>query len=241
MKYKKTELEYLYDQKFSTGYKFKLQGNDLFMPRIDLLIELCKNKRVLHFGCTDHLGEIDQKIEDNTWLHKLLCENALSCVGVDINKESVEYVQSLGYKDIYCVNLLDEDSKDIFFHSIKDKEFDFILMGEIIEHLDDPVLFLSELKKSLGGKVNKLIVTAPNAFFYLNFKNVFKGIESINTDHKYWYTPFTLAKNFARAGVEIDEIYLASSSSKRRNKLIAWFYKRFYLFRDTVIAVGKLK
>lgn len=60
--------------------------------------------------------------------------------------------------------------------------------------------FLKSLKKGLGNNARELIVTAPNAIRWEKFKNLRKGIECINSDHRYWFTPYTLAKIVLETG-----------------------------------------
>ena len=49
----------------------------------------------------------------------------------------------------------------------------------------------------------ELIITVPNALKKTNRKNG-THFELINTDHRFWFTPYTLAKNLTTAGFKIN-------------------------------------
>jgi hypothetical protein len=84
--------------------------------------------------------------------------------------------------------------------------------------------------------VSRLIVTVPNATILHQMLNVRKGIELINTDHRYWFTPFTLGKVGTRAGFKIEEFgycqnYMPGTFFK--NMLV----KRYPMLRDSVVMI----
>lgn len=158
--------------------------------RISKILEITKNKRVIHVGCADHLPLIDEKIRTRKWLHGLLIENSEHCIGVDIDKKAVDYITNkLGIKDVYCFNILNDNL------ILQDNlHWDYMILGEIIEHVDNPVAFLQALQKRYVGKIDKILITAPNVFNNLTIKSIKNNIENINTDHRYWFSPFTLMK-----------------------------------------------
>ena len=125
--------------------------------RLERLLALAKGKRVLHIGCCDHIGLIDEKIAKRTWLHGLLLESAEECLGIDIDSEAVDYVKSLGYGGVYCCDILED-----FPEELKGHHFDLVILGEIVEHLDSPVEFLRALHSCFDYNY-ELIVTVPNA------------------------------------------------------------------------------
>jgi len=89
------------------------------------------------------------------------------------------------------------------------KTFDYLLLGEILEHFDNPVDFLTALrKKHFPQGVRRMIVTVPNALRERNHKYAENDQERINSDHMYWFSPFPIAKVLTVAGYEIDDIYL---------------------------------
>ena len=81
----------------------------------------------------------------------------------------------------------------------------WIVCGEVIEHLSNPGYFLSRLKHQYGGV--PMIITVPNAFTDVGRKTLDKGIENVNRDHVAWYSYTTLKTLLTRAGYTIRELY----------------------------------
>lgn len=238
MNFNNEEQQYLNGGKFSNGYRFKVaKKNQPNKKRVDFLIDYVKNKSVLHIGFTDHKPLIEQKIENNEWLHKLLIDSASRCVGIDINVESVDYVKNdLGIEDVFSLDI----TKDSLPEQIEKVVFDVVILGEVLEHVDNPVHFLSEINLKLRKQAKELIITVPNAFDLTNLLEIRNGIEYINTDHRYWFTPFTLLKVLSRAKFLTNNfIYLQSwmpgSIWKR------FLIKRFPMLRETLVSVSSFK
>ena len=200
MFYTKTDLSYLYGQNFTNAYHFQLVQNEN-CSRIDTLVELCKGKRIIHFGCCDHIPLIEKKIRENTWLQKILCENCESVVGIDIDSNAVNYVLDNNFsKNIFCVNILETPAKITEILNEFDS-FDYILCGEILEHTENPVLFLQKMKEVFSPYCNKIIITVPNALS-IHSKFYSSKFECINSDHKFWFTPYTISKVMTMADIE---------------------------------------
>ena len=101
---------YISGSQFTDSLKVDLSSPQLDIKRNDLLLQLCKDKRVIHLGFTDHLPLIEQRIKQGCWLHGLLDNICSECYGIDIDQEAVSYVQNkLGYKNTCCANILEED------------------------------------------------------------------------------------------------------------------------------------
>ena len=113
-------------------------------------------------------------------------------------------------------------------------------MGEIVEHLNDPVSFLKTLKEKFKDKVDRIVVTCPNAMFYKNIIDFAQKRERINTDHRYWFTPYTISKVMQCADIEVEEFSFATSNLKKRNPLLRLFYKLFSAMRETIVCVARL-
>ena len=170
---------------------------DKAISRIEALLSLARGKRVLHIGCCDHIDLIDKKIKNQTWLHGLLTKVAKECYGIDIDPIAIEHVKKLGYYDVYNCDLLYS-----FPTQLQKKNFDVVILGEILEHLDSPVAFLKKLYSYIKSDY-ELVLTVPNAFFLENFINVLGGFERINSDHRAWYTAYTISKVLSLGGYDV--------------------------------------
>lgn len=51
-------------------------------------------------------------------------------------------------------------------------------------------------------------MTVPNALSKINFELAQKNIECINTDHKYWFTPYTTIKVLNEAGYKLEQLIM---------------------------------
>jgi hypothetical protein len=87
--------EFLADRKFDEGLQVRLNFDRERKTRIRKITELSTGKRLIHVGCVDHMPIIEEKIRNNTWLHKLVTEAASECIGVDINKEGIEFMHKI--------------------------------------------------------------------------------------------------------------------------------------------------
>jgi len=211
--------KYLTGQVFSNYMKFKFVRKTIIPKRVDLIEQLLKNKVVLHFGCCDHANLIEEKMKSNTHLQVKIAEIATKCIGVDNNQEALDKLKSLNIKDCYYYDLY-ESSDPV----IENETYDCVLLGEILEHIADPVAFLQKIHtKFIHAK--EIIITVPNAFSSRNFHNIKKGVEEINTDHKYWFTPYTVSKVATEAGFKMESIYFVDRSRLNiPDKIVKWFY-----------------
>lgn len=197
MKFEPEIIKHLNGELFSAGLDIPF-SNEKYpnQTRIEKILQITKNKSVVHVGCADHLPLIETKIKNKKWLHGLLLENTAQCIGVDNNEEAVNYINNkLGIKDAYCFDITTDNI------SILDNSYwDYMILGEIIEHIDNPVAFLTKIREKYTGKVDKILVTAPNVFNLLTINDIRNNIENINTDHRYWFSPYTLTKVLIRSG-----------------------------------------
>lgn len=240
MLFEKNILEYLEGKTFSNGGVITLrESNTHKLNRDDYLIELVKDKTILHLGFLDHLPLIDDKIKNKNWLHNKLVESSKLCVGIDINEEGIKYLENK-YKmnDIYCIDIVNDNLPN----DIANIKFDYLLIPDVIEHISNPQQFLFSIKEKLKDSVKEVVVTTPNAFRWNNFINTFKNSECINTDHRFWFTPYTLSKIMYDSKYEVEKIdYLEHGRLSRREIIKKMILKKYPAFRDTLVLVGLFK
>ena len=213
---------YLTGELFSNGEKFHFEKRTYIPDRIDLLERMLKNKVVLHFGCCDHENLIEEKIRNNTHLHVNISKIAKKCVGIDNNLAALNKIKSLNIDNCFYYNVSETNDP-----ILENEVYDYVLLGEILEHVSDPVFFLKTIHEKFV-KAKGIIITVPNAFSSRNFYNIKRGIEQINTDHKYWFTPFTISKVVTEANFKLDSIYFVDRS---RLSLVDEIIKYFYLLQ----------
>jgi hypothetical protein len=232
MDFTKEVKEFLSGAKFSNGAYISIKQDNKISDRISYLVSLARNSSVIHLGFADHIPLIDEKIKKGIWLHKCLTDVARECIGVDIDSEAVDVLTNkLNIKDLYQHDVIN----DAPLPRITNGKWDYFIIGEVLEHIDNPVLFLSEIRKKYGSYVKRFVITVPNAWDYDNLKNLLNSVECINTDHRYWFTPFTLSKVCVRAGFNIEQCNFVSGSMPGRKR--GFIYKRFPFLQSGVVAV----
>ena len=245
MKIEPDILKYLKGDAFQTSLTVDIGKTHYnVISREKVITEIIKNKDVIHIGCSDHIQVINEKIRNNIWLHKLISENAKSCIGIDIDKESIEFIKNkLGYKNVYQGDILTDVCEKIMIN-----KWDYAVFGEIIEHLDDPVNFLKVFKTKYGKNVSKFIITVPSIYNKRQFANMMNFREVINSNHRYWFTPYTITKILVSAGYNPEKISYSNLQSlnirdlmKRKIKKIAGIEVKypFYYF-NTIIISGNI-
>lgn len=231
---------YLNGTDFSTSHSFTKENMSMDSGggRIEEIVKIISNKKVVHLGCCDHLPVIEPKRESHTWLHDIVIENTDETIGFDISKEAVEYVsQHLGIDNVFCLDISHDIEDTITILKENGSAYDYILAGEIVEHLDNPVMFLKSIKDNYNGFIRNIILSVPNGFCLSNFKNSFHNIEKINTDHRYWFTPFTISKILCKAGITTEKIVMCDyvSTTERLLKKMGRI-----MYGNTILVIGRL-
>lgn len=237
-------LDYLYGKKFSNSLSIQYSYYGPIPNRVSFIRDIVKDKQVIHLGCLDHLPLIDSKIARHQWLHKEITESASSCIGIDIDKEVHEYVKTKYGFD----NILLGDFTKIKFPEIISQQWDYAVLGELLEHIDNPVAYLSDIRNNYTDCIKKIIISVPNAWTQASLKNARKSKEVINSDHRYWFTPYTLAKVILRAGMKLDEIYFTnrvplSYLELAQNKVASLFNKTpnyNFTYASSIVGVAYL-
>ncbi len=227
--------EYLYDQKFSSDLQVLYNVQKKVTVKMDYIKKFIQDKKVIDIGFADHYNLIETRLKYNEWVHHSFRNWATKIVGVDIDPKAINYVkEKFNYTDVYCHDITDAN----LLQPIIDDQWDYIILSEVLEHIPDPAFFLRRVRENYGTHVNKMIITVPNAFGLITLRSVFNRVERINSDHKFWFSPYTLAKVVIAAGLEIEEFTLCNSYYK----LSFWeriLVKRSPLFHHTLAMVVK--
>lgn len=136
--------------------------------RLELFKNICLNKKVLHFGCTDW-----PIFNPNNNLHIELSKftNLLHGFDIDVNgiKNLRNYVNQEYFSD---------------FKEIPDIQYDVCLIPETIEHVDNVKSFLENVSLI---KADTFVITAPNCFskehISRNFYRKKQFVELVHPDH----------------------------------------------------------
>jgi hypothetical protein len=189
---------FLAGRTFSNSGEFRV-GRAPLLYRDALISDLCKGKVVMHLGCADHLELIQGKRANGTYLHDQLTAVSARVVGVDTNADALEEMRRAGIDDLYQPEDLPADI-----------EFDLVVAPDVIEHVGNVEDFL----RYAGSFGCPVLVTTPNALRMSN-RTRFRS-ELVNTDHRYWFSPYTLARSLVAAGFRVDEFYYTGGFARRK-------------------------
>jgi 2-polyprenyl-3-methyl-5-hydroxy-6-metoxy-1,4-benzoquinol methylase len=207
--------EFLSGKKLDVARRFRNLSVNTIVDRIEYLRKRCVGKKVLHVGCLDHPNIILSKMSRKTWLHGIILEASEYCIGIDIDPTAYEIVsKELNVENIRLLDLA-KPLKDKDFSCLRAVRWDIILCPEVLEHITNHQQFLQNLYR-LSHCGTTLIITGPNAFHFANFINTLRGFEAVNSDHKYWFTFYTLSRMLATHGWEPRRLAYYHSSEERK-------------------------
>lgn len=164
------------------------------------------NKKVLDVGCCDG------------YIGCLLKEKNNKLVGIEANEENAQRA-----KECYEEVIIGDVESVLTQDKIKEN-FDVILYSEILEHLKNPNLILSEHKKLLN-KDGFIVAVIPNVAFYSNrlsllFGNwCYKESGILDKTHLKFYTLKTAKELIRNAGYEITDVEILFHKKKNFNLL----------------------
>ncbi|MEE4240128.1 MAG: hypothetical protein V2I36_01585 [Desulfopila sp.] len=212
----------------------------VYRTQIDILCDIAAGKNVIHLGCVDHnIETITHKIKRKKWLHSRLCQHAARCHGVDIQEEGIRYIQeTLGYKDTSCNDIFSDNFADI----IAADNWDYLLIPEVLEHIEAPTSFLRAIARKYRNSFSKLVLTVPNGLSQDNYRLARQGTETINSDHRFWFSPYTAAKTIIAAGFDLEKILMCrhgtiSWRAWRRNR----FFRKHPLLRNDILCLASFQ
>jgi SAM-dependent methyltransferase len=171
------------------------------VQRTDVILEECRGKKVLHLGCTNY--PYTQDAVDNDMLLHFEIENvAEELYGLDFDQAGIDILASHGSKNIFRADL--EKLEDLELEGT----FDVIIAGEMIEHLNNPGLFLSGIQRFMTPET-RLVLTTINAycgmrFFYYALRGKGGRVELVHPDHVAYYSYFTLKLLVERHNLHVE-------------------------------------
>ena len=165
--------------------------------REEIIVDLCRDKDVLHFGFTD-APLTRERLAGGNLLHTRILACARSAYGIDIDAKAMAIYHELTGDNRY--SLLDIESDDVPVPPI-DARVDVVLFGETLEHLRNPGMALARLRALCATTPGcALVLTVPNAFSAMGFVAASGGVEVVHPEHYAYYSPVTLRNLLAAHG-----------------------------------------
>ncbi len=163
-------------------------------PRLEIVRDFCRGKVVLDIGCVHHDIE---NADNKTWLHKAVVEVSADTLGVDYLEAEVDALVKRGYKMV---------AGDVNKPLAIDRQFDVIVVGNLIEHLSNFEGLLDNIRRLLKPDGVVLISTANPFFREQYFYSALKNDIIVNPEHTCWIDPVTLDQLCSRFGLETSEV-----------------------------------
>jgi len=200
------------------------------VQRVDFLLSRCERKKVLHLGCTNW-PYTEQTIKDGSLLHRAIAERSSELYGIDGDTEGLDVLREHGYENLYLGDLERLEECPV------NETFDVVIAGEMIEHLNNPGLFLQGVKRFLGPD-STLVITTINAYCAMRF--LIYGLrgkggvrEPVHPDHVAYFSYSTINLLLNRNRFSIEEFLFYDLGKEHRpynrriinfaNDLAVWF------------------
>ncbi len=171
--------------------------------RMRVVEEFVTNRSVLDIGVVEHALE---HANAERWLHAHIVRWARSVLGVDILAPEVGELCRRGYDIVVADATSDADIG---------RRFERVMLGDIIEHVNDPVALLRFAKRhlSVGGLV---MVSTPNPLYYAwIYESLRTGVVTANAEHIGWVGPSMALELGRRAGLDLVEYRLLAPLPER--------------------------
>lgn len=199
-------------------YEQNFQKYGLSLTHLEILKIVGKNKVVLEIGSS------------SGYMTRALLDNSCIVDVVEINKEAVSKIS--------------KKTRKIFNRSIENpkifgmlKDYDFIIMADVLEHLVDPAGVLKNLLKTVSLKT-RLIISLPNIaswvmrkqlFFEGNFEYQETGI--LDKTHLHFYSVNTLPKILLENGWKTEKVIgtitrLPLEGLINKIPILRWIFKK---------------
>ena len=163
--------------------------------RLSIVLEKAPGKTVLDVGCTGTKKRFAHPHYQP--LHFSLVKVARDILGVDIDEEGIAAMKASGFN----VQRADAETMNL------GRRFQLIVAGDMIEHLANPGLFLSNMHLHLEDE-GELVITTPNPFSFKQGWRILKHNRvRVHPEHTFWFCPTVLHRLFEMCGFEMTHLY----------------------------------
>ncbi len=142
------------------------------VERVGFIAGRCHGKRVLDIGCLDETAL--EKRETEEWLHRRIGLVAQDVIGVDLS----DRLPAEGLVTGPNSRIMKGDGTN---PDLAPEAVDIIVAGEFIEHIPNPLDFLSTMRTRYPGR--EMVLSTPNGVSFANAVLGTIGREAQHQDH----------------------------------------------------------
>lgn len=179
--------------------------------RLEMLLDFCRERSVLDIGAGEHDPSF---YSDDGWEHGQIARVARRAIAVEIDADLCEHYNKAGF---------DFRSLDATSDADLGERFERIFIGDVIEHVNDPIALLRFAKRHLTDD-GRLLLTTPNPFAprVLRKRAAMRTRYVVaNLEHTRWLSATTMHEIALRAGLRLSALrwplYKRQMSGARRS------------------------
>ncbi|MBC7767551.1 MAG: methyltransferase domain-containing protein [Phycisphaerales bacterium] len=180
--------------------------------RLDMVLDFCRGQEVLDIGAGEH--DVSFYSEDS-WEHGRIARVAKRTVAAELMPELCKHYIAKGF-DFRCVDATsDVDLGD---------RFDRVFIGDVIEHVNDPVALLNFAKRHLRPN-GRILVTTPNPFaprFRQHRRQRSTRYVMANLEHTRWVSISNMHEIVWRAELEMVALHWPLMKRPKQGLARAW-------------------
>ncbi len=168
------------------------------------IAQRAKGRRVLNIGAA---GGVHGYLPGNKeiWLHERIRQCADELLGIDIDTDAIAYAAQHGY------NMLNENCENMDLG----RKFDLIVMSDVIEHVNAPVIAIENLLSHLSED-GLLIITTPNATSgNVCVRSLLHSDVNVLADHVTTFYPEHFQAICDRLGCRLDSVHMFDHIDRR--------------------------
>jgi 2-polyprenyl-3-methyl-5-hydroxy-6-metoxy-1,4-benzoquinol methylase len=202
----------------------------MLVDKESMILRLAQGKSCLHVGMggfVDDQAASDREFATGAFqsLHGGLARVTNGLVGIDINRYALDNMAvTVPGEYILCDVTSEQDVS-----KLAGRQFEIIIFGDVIEHLDNPGIALCNLRRLLAEN-GHILITTVNAYCLDAILKLLMHYESVHEEHTAYYSYSTLKRLLSMNGMEVLEfmyytnkrIFSFGSVMHR----IAWYFEK---------------